>query len=625
MKRENLGRLLFAISLALAFVVLVHLRVAPFSLLESTTKKTLESKDDCKTTNPFNIRNQSRKDWKSNESSQKTKTSPGITAICSRFEAGQTTASVWRSHLKEILEAAIGGEKQQVHRGWLKELFHLLSSGNIMERGLRSAPKMATMENILTKVGERLTRNKNDLSSSPLQVVIFGDSVTEGSGCNILSPEINSFLPNGMGDRGGSMTASQCAWPTRLQLLVDAVLRPGIIQIHNFAVGGTDTLYSLPMLEYRLYPPNLDVLRKQGADIIVNAYSVIDNLYSWDGSEIASADLRHFHACLHKTKAFYHSALKSQSCPPLILFLDQYIGNLNNWLLGEDILNDVVRTFADAATDIGYISSALVARHLVYANTNETVFTPDWLKVPQHPEVHFYMPGHQHVAWVLAYSVLKSVMELCEDINDDETTLRGDGIQTNGLQPNIASKIDETKSRDVLHCNNDSATSSKEPCVFAFVATLAGSVTTKEELDQYIKPFKIQSSNGWEGEDTQRDGWRKKLGFVAHTAGASVGFSFPNLNNNVRIITIHYLKSYGELWENSEAVFSFTVSDSAGRPLHEVSFNLTGHHKEQTSLTFPFTIDLGEKYAEVGQTALLNITLVSGKRFKIQSLMLCSR
>jgi hypothetical protein len=202
--KENYWMLLFAVSLAL--IVLVHLRVAPYSVLEATTEKSLKVKDDC--AQPYTLMNStgSEKVWKStdDESTPKIRMSGGMAAICSRFEAGRTPASVWRSRLPEILEAAIGDEKQRVHQSWLKELLHLVSSGNSMERGLRSAPSMAAMNGVLTQLGERLIHinsNSSNSSSSPLQVVIFGGSVTEGSGCNDLPPEIKQFLPSTMGTR----------------------------------------------------------------------------------------------------------------------------------------------------------------------------------------------------------------------------------------------------------------------------------------------------------------------------------------------------------------------------------------------------------------------------------------
>lgn len=555
----------------------------------------------------------------------KIRLNPGIAAICGRFEAGRTTASVWRSHLNKILEAAIGDEKQKVHMNWLKELLELLSSGNSMERGLRSAPSMTAMLGILTKLGGLLTHSKNDSLSSPLQVVIFGGSVTEGAGCNNLPPEIKPFLPGNMKLKDGDSLCQRCAWPSRLQLLVDAFLGPNSVKIHNLAVGGTNTMLSLPVLEYRLYPANLDILRQQGADVIVNAYSVNDNLFSWDGSELATMDLRHFRGSALKTESFYHTALKSRPCPPLVLFVDEYFGNQNALLLGEDIRNDAVQLFANAVNDMGYISSSAAARHRVYANTNETLFSPNWSLVPQKPEVHFGMPGHQNVAWVVAYSVLKLVMDFCEDMHDTHPTIPEGDAATNVLRSQDSSAIDETQSKAAFDCNSGSATSIEQPCSFAFVATPAGTVNTVPQLNRYIKSFRSSSSNGWNGENDYRYGWQNKLGLVAQSVGASLKISIPNLSNKVRVITIHFLKRYGEQWENSKALVNFTVSDTAGKLKREVSFILTGYHNQSTSLTFPFTLDLGLKSADVGETAALNITLINGTKFKITALMMCSR
>jgi hypothetical protein len=631
----------YCCALALAFASVMFLFRDATYVQKATTDVTKllfqKANGDC--TSSSNSKSPKAASFRSKEKWQKKILSPGLAAICSHFDKGQTTSSVWRLHQQEILEAASMLDERMVHRDWIKELWHLLSSNlHWMERGLRSTPSMATMENILTKVGELLLVHKSNNNNNgtlsdeypPLQVVIVGGSVPEGAGCNMLPREIWPFLPDQkMGRFDNELKGQRCAFPARLQLLADAFLGPGIVQIHNLAMGGTNTLLSLPVLEYRLYPSQLALLRKQGPDIIVNAYAANDNLYSWDNSEKATADLTHLHKSLLRAKSFYQTALKSrQSCPPMVLFLEEYLGNQNEELLGEDIRNDAVQLLTDAVNDIGYISSAAVARHWVYAQTKETLFSPDWSRGPLKPDVHFGMAGHQHVAWVMAYSILQSVMEFCEDIDDGDAPI-GHMTTSSGVGSTDAASsrtMYEPQTPSYLNCTTNLSVNSDTPCSFAFVATPAGTVKSAASLNQYIKPYQTSQGNGgWFGENNIRNGWQNKLGLVPRQTGASIGLSIPNLRDEVRVITIHYLMSYGEQWEHSEALFNFTVWSSEAILQHEVSFTLTGYHNESTSLTFPYTLDLGEKTANVGQSVGLNITLTNGTAFKITAIMMCSR
>lgn len=585
---------------------------------------------------------------------RKASQSPGIAAVCNHFRNGQTTAAVWRSHVSHIADAAMNhpNDTKGVHKAWIKELLHLLTkNSHLMERGLRSSPSKATMHTLLTKVGNLLLIAKNTSkhqqgngdgnkttsssppssspSSTPLQVVVFGGSVPEGAHCGKLPVEIEPLLPENHTDRkiDKGLNGNPCSWVFRLQLLADALLGPGVVQIHNIAAGGTNSRLALPVLEYRLYPDHLSHLRRgNGPDVIVNAYAANDNLYHWNSSVRATADLRHLHDNVQKATAFYNRARKSRPCPPAIVFLDDYFGNQNGQLLGEDIRNDAVRLLIDDHNnDIWYIAPATVVKHWVHAATDETLFSPDWSRGI---DVHFGMPGHQHVAFAAAYSILQSVMEFCEDVNDDDDFDNDDERRPPDAEGSSKNHDGVWRGEECPSGGgSDSDDSTEEPCSFAFVATPAGTVRTVPQLTNYIKPYLTSSVNGgWYGKNDMRNGWQNKLGLVPHQPGASMGLTIPNGGNQTqRILTIHFLKSYGEQWDHSEARINVTVWNAGGRLEHETVFPLIGYHAEMTSLTFPHTLNLGGKGATAGQTVRLDVTLLNGTNFKITAIMLCSR
>ena len=102
-------------------------------------------------------------------------------------------------------------------------------------------------------------------------------------------------------------------------------------------------------------------------------------------------------------------------------------------------------------------------------------------------------------------------------------------------------------------------------------------------------------------------------------------FHFPNISNSVRYVSIHSLKSYGELWDGSQTRFDVAISNN-DIVEHNTSFVIEGYHDQETSITYPFVLDLGEEHsAAIGRDFSLSLTLTGGSNFKITSILLCSR
>lgn len=67
-----------------------------------------------------------------------------------------------------------------------------------------------------------------------------------------------------------------------------------------------------------------------------------------------------------------------------------------------------------------------------------------------------------------------------------------------------------------------------------------------------------------------KDGWSRKLGYVATKAGALVTFEMKDIQRDVRYVMLDYLKSYGDKWANSQARFTTSVMRKGEEAYKEV-------------------------------------------------------
>jgi hypothetical protein len=580
-------------------------------------------------------------------------------SICENLSHGSLTASaLWQSHLTDLLQASKHpADFEWMHQLWTKALLDFVHP-SMLAKGIRGIPSVRDVQKVLRIIDQRkFSLYKKALNEShevtpPLYVLVFGGSVPEGTGCDTIPKEVAHLLPKNI--HLPKIQGKQCSWPYRLQLLVDHFFGPGVVEIINGAVGGTNTLLPLPVLEYLLYQEGSPLIAHGGPDVVINAYSVNDNLSARDKNTSASDE--HWIGNAIKAQAFIRRAEKSRSCrePPVVVFLDEYFGNQNGeQILGDDVRNDAIRLLADMY-ELLYVSSSYPVKHIPMANQMETVFSPDWFKNSYTRIVngHFNMPGHLHVANTLAYAALKTAVEYCanEEFTPSSNTFKPNTVlsksaaetlnmfvlppkltQASALStlPHEWKKYGET---DLLRKKElcSKADYTKAPCPFAFVATPAGTARTAVELNKYLQPFLLDKSDntGWTGENEMRNGWQNKLGLVAKKHGAKILFTLTDLNNSIRFITIHYLRSYGEKWIGSTAQFdikTFPSSNTDQKPVYETSFEKQGFWEQEFSMAETFRLDLGEHSAKIGDTMTFEVTLTGGPQFKIISLMMCSR
>jgi len=471
--------------------------------------------------------------------------------MCSKLPSqGASAASLWDDYAETIFQASIHPlDTKGGHVPWTKSLFKFVTP-YLLEKGLRASPQHSNMQTVMRIIQTKL---QHPDTAPPLEVLIVGGSVTEGGGCenthnalklNVSNAEKKDFL--------GSIKGNACAWPFRLQVLVDAMLGSGVIRFHNLAVGGTNSHLALPVLDYWLFPEG-SVLLERGPDVIINGYAANDNLppenKRGDDTNV-TGDYDFFYKYgLEQEQDFIRACLQSRPCfgEPLVFFVDEYLGNQHDIVLGELFRFEAVDLLADWYGSVGAISSAEVVRRFVYANTDDVVFSARWKAVfgthERRIDVHAGMASHVLIAWTTALSMLTMALNFCEE----EVARRGDAfnegesggeerqqttyakfVDSESMEllqhaiPPILDKelqVSDVKTRwsaDALaraqavaeYCEKSPAAgenstaiddSPKQPCSFAFVAAPMGTARSVPALNNYVNKF-LLNNNGWMGQ-----------------------------------------------------------------------------------------------------------------------------
>ena len=491
--------------------------------------------------------------------------------LCERLPRGKSASALWRQYSNVILQASINHPADNVthssHADWMTQLFHLLSP-RVLSRGLLVAPQSSDVETIRKILNRKL---QSPDTAEPLRVAVFGGSVPEGRGCDYLPVEIQPLLKKNKSSPLPKISGRSCSWVYRWQLLADALLGPGVVQIFNLAAGGTSSKLAVPVLEYSLYHKHSPLRAAGGAHVVVNAYATNDGLFSWSHDPSvnnASASYQHYHKTAALAADFGQAALHSRPCRrdddseqqqrPVVIFLGEYLGNHHELLLGEEIRSDAVR-YLSQLMGWTYVSSAMAVRPWVYANTNETLFSPQWWyshsRRRQRPsdnnnnnkrkrDGHFGMPGHQMIAWVLAYAALEVAVEHCEDFWHQRLDDHVASSQQAPVHPDIIISTPATTTKELyrttppLLWNETAAGVAKawlakarqesaaereycaaagkeaEPCIFAFVSTPAGTHRRAGALGGYMRSFQT-SNTGWRAENDMRNGWQVRVRYYA--------------------------------------------------------------------------------------------------------------
>ncbi len=343
--------------------------------------------------------------------------------ICSRFPRGTSAAMAWDQLRPQLLQALHHPrDSQGIHKNWTQDLFDLLSP-HVLEYSIKGFPDRETSQSLIAKISQRL---KSSSFSSPLKIVVFGGSVVEGTGC------VRSPITRGKVD---FESLQECAWPFRLEQALNFMINQWLVgkrkkqdwvQIHNLATGGTNSEAAIPILRYWLTP----VLEKDGADVIVNAYCANDNLPpAFHATTNTTVDSFHLARILKRNIQFVQAGrdtnTRNGECEPLshpkshpmILYVNDYLGNQQESIVGENQLDQAIQWLTDVEPTMGYVSISHSVRRWVWADTSEDFFSAPWVDRKGRPtvNVHYGMAGHVTTTISLLYYFLRVILDYCDD------------------------------------------------------------------------------------------------------------------------------------------------------------------------------------------------------------------
>jgi len=479
----------------------------------------------------------------------------------------------------------------------------------------------------------------------PLNIVVLGGSVTLGRGCD------KARVQN-----------KNCAWPKRLELLCNqffsTVLNSkqnrkesySIVKVYNMAIGGTSTeSTATKLIEYWMYPKEL---KESGPDVIINSYSTNDSLPEYDAVD---AVINVMERVQKSAQTFLRAALTSKPCrtaPPLVLYVDDYLGPQQPSILGEMSYNTAI-TQLSKWYDTMAVSYADVVRDIVYKDTGGRLFFTEW-------DVHYGHWAHQTIAWTVGFAAIELTSRFCDDEyqkrfdrkSQNENDVGGVDIanlvtpkgqeqhQTSQLVhpfvlpppltrdlllKNATAEFEAAKEQYRLNdakCNTSDEQLSIDHSPCAITVMSSPGLDTGGSLNKMMSKYTTNNKNWAIENDIKNGGWKNKIGWVANNPNATFTLAFTDLSKDIKAMTIFYLKSYGEKWKNSRARFTISTTTNDNRENILSKEDVWGVHNITASTTESIKFLLSDTVAS-GGTMKVKVDLISGNTFKILGMMIC--
>jgi lysophospholipase L1-like esterase len=609
----------------------------------------------------------------SSSSTSSTKTSASISSYCALLpQPIPSTIGFWNSYLDSIVEASQHSlDKRWTLHDFTAELLHLLSPDRLARSSMSLPHDWTPVQRALQVLHQRhvyltqlsssteTTENTYSNQTNPqearkLKILVLGGSLIVGVNCRkiVADNNLNMLMPNRL-----------CTWTHRLESFLNKILGGPYVEVQKVALGGTNTQTGYVMWDSDFLPEEA-----KNPDIVINAYSTNDMhiltvLQAREGNQTLRDKV------MEMTQDFVRSILQDGSCSPLLIHVDDYLGNEQREIL---VTTELAQATMVLANYYGFtsVSYANVVRDIVYGDTHEYWISPQgWYESEQSNdmlrEIHPGMGMHIISTWVLAYNLLHLTLSFCAiepfwnasisaNVSKLETPrkysarhglprLHGNPIipgkpkpRPKGLPPpleqglsleNITSLWNSAEPvaevcPEVLTDYSNSIATIQQRCPFSWFSGLS-----KQGLNESYAHGLFSTSNPFVEENT---GWDintqgKKLG-ISPIAGAErpslrLGFNGYPLST----ITLFYMRSYGEKWENSTMSISLTIDD-----IYWKTEEIVGIHEKQTSETYTHRISLPVQQATKAEIfthplskVQLTLQLTGGQTFKIMGLAIC--
>jgi hypothetical protein len=544
----------------------------------------------------------------------------------------QSAFSLWKLHAAQILKASqLPADPQFAQHDMMLEMLNKISPRlPHSHQSLTRAWK--TVEHVLSVAWERyqyLQHIKNPVTSTlqrkepPLvRIVVVGGSVTLGHKCSAIN----------------DVKEIPCSWVARLETLLNGLAGGALVQVHNSAIGASTSETGQAIWDHEILPDEA-----KNPDILINAYSTNDSHPSRGTRDKKSA----------MAQSFVRSILTPLTCskPPLLIWLDDYIGNVAQGIKEMTLLSQEVQVLANYY-GFSFVSFANVVRDWVYGDNHGTLFTPPWYSADGQfvTEVHPGQGMHIATMWIMAYNFLNLATTHCSVVNwSSQTNHNSAGSsfmhpfntsdqikipESTYYQP-VPSSLppaltDALTLKDVTDMwRNDARALEKNPkvcspnrtsrCIFSWVSGLEWqeSIAT---IQKKFAPFVVEQGK-WRVID---DTGRRKFGWVPAEKGSKLLFEFQNLTQTVRTVTLFPMKSYGEKWRNSNARFRFlSKSNEAMDWLELTSLEIPGLHSTTTSEIYTIPVHMPSEIP-ANSNLRISMTMTNGTTYKLMGLTVCS-
>ena len=367
--------------------------------------------------------------------------------------------------------------------------------------------------------------------------------------------------------------------------------------------------------------------------------------------------------------------------PPMVLHLDDYLGNEQREILATTELSQAVHILANYYGTLTAISYSDIVRDWVYGDTHEFWFSPSgWYppykldKSKMKREIHPGMPMHMVVPWIISYALLtlwthycdthpyhhlysqqSSSMDPSKRIYDHEydmarlqhglplPALKGNvrfpgkpHVTPIGLPPplhpslsllevsNLWRNQSDARMQDAKSLSPSCVSPEHPKCPFAWVSGLLKDHNALDEaaVEAYFRTKSAEFYNhGWE---VRRHTDGKKMGLVPvlDQPGANLTLFFEGApsGNRIQQIVVFYLKSYGERWKHSRLRIKLDHEEHGTSLTPILVRDVVGFHAKNTSELYVERISLPRIIEE---RIRVELTLASGKAFKIMGMLVC--
>ncbi|KAL7478763.1 hypothetical protein ACHAW6_004520 [Cyclotella cf. meneghiniana] len=610
--------------------------------------------------------------------------------ICSLFPQPTPTAlSMWSAHLPHIFNATKhpGDQDDFIYHDFTALLLHFMTPDRV-QRGVKTMPlDWSPVERGLDVIYKRWKFIQNevdayrashniesvesippdvlqDIHNNPtiprkLNVLVMGGSVTVGVVCNI-----NPVTSTGISRRS-------CAWPGRMTSFFSALFGGyELVQFHTVAMGGTNTESGITMWDYSLLPGDTPY-----PDVVINAYATNDMHYNSVQSALAK-NITLEHSVMQLNQAFIRQLLTpKRECghlPPLLLYLDDYLGNEQNEVLNTMISSRVIQTVS-VYYGLGSMSYADALRDIVYGDTKEWWFQPHWYENGVYQRaVHPHMGMHIANVWVVGFYFLNLVSTYCSlpeidsPRSSEEETLQkrrhnrlhaglessSKGIwdyayQNHHGMPDLRANIElkggpKHKPRGLPPILTEDLSLENITQLWLDDATANSNLwkNTREclrdgKVVEEVKPIEKPCMYSWvvglerfldkpkaltgklKPQITLNEGWsasddNNKLGWIPSGVGSRFTMEWTHVPQPIRALTLMVMRSYGEKWEGSKMKVEIWSKEKL-----MARDEIVGFHDKKTSETYNIKIEIGTLFPrELGAT--LDKEITTGSDLKIE-------